>query len=263
MTGRDSRRTSMLSNASAPYASSTVSRGTRIPSNGEERLASPVPTGVSEFAPRRTAPAPPNSGTAGNPVTRPRIERVRPPTLDFSTNQQADAHEERLLPRDSSYVVIDADDAREGWQSSQSSRGSMTSRWADPSKLMRRKKSTVTQIEAVPFHPDLSGGMHSATSGYSTPATPSPKRSWFQNLFNFKPQPFTLWSYESISTTANTVQRELTNYGVRIAVERLKDQTILRCKINEMRGNFRKTTSKCSEAYCLFLLSRFSRQPRV
>ncbi|KAI5451312.1 serine/threonine-protein kinase gin4 [Naganishia albida] len=242
MNGRDSRRTSMMSTASGPYASSSVSRGTRIPSNGEERLATPVPTGVSEFAPRRAAPPPPaNSTTAstGNAVTRPRMERVRPPTLDFSA-QQADTREERLLPRDSSYVVIDADDAREGWQSSQSSRGSMTSRWADPSKLMRRKKSTVTQIEATPFHPDLSGGVHSATSGYSTPATPSPKRSWFQNLFNFKPQPFTLWSYESISTTANTVQRELTNYGVRVAVERLKDQTILRCKINEMkdsRGN--------------------------
>ena len=230
MTGRDSRRTSMLSNGSAQYASSTVSRGTRIPSNGEERLVSPNPANA-EFAPRRAAPAPP---AASAPVTRPRMDRVRPPTLDVPS-----AHEnveERLLPRDSSYVVIDAEDAREGWQSSQSSRGSMTSRWADPSKLMRRKKSTVTQIEAIPFHPDLSGGAHSATSAYSTSTTPSPKRSWFQNLFNFKPQPFTLWSYESISTTASTVQRELTNYGVRIAVERLKDQTILRCKINEMRG---------------------------
>ncbi|KAJ9110869.1 hypothetical protein QFC19_001378 [Naganishia cerealis] len=234
-TGRDSRRTSMLSNASVPYASSTVSRGTRIPSNGEERLTSPVPTAVSEFAPRRAAPAPPQANAVNSaPATRPRMERVPPPRLDFSTAQN-EAQEERLLPRDSSYVVIDAEDAREGWESSQSSRGSMTSKWADPSKLMRRKKSTVTQIEAIPFHPDLSGGLHSATSGYSTSATPSPKRSWFQNLFNFKPQPFTLWSYESISTTASTIQRELTNYGVRIAVERLKDQTILRCKVNDMR----------------------------
>jgi serine/threonine-protein kinase HSL1 (negative regulator of Swe1 kinase) len=230
MTGRDSRRTSMLSNASAQYASSTVSRGTRIPSNGEERLVSPNPASA-EFAPRRAAPAPPAPA-----AVRPRMDRVRPPTLDISGQENG---EERLLPRDSSYVVIDAEDAREGWQSSQSSRGSMTSRWADPSKLMRRKKSTVTQIEAIPFHPDLSGGAHSATSAYSTATTPSPKRSWFQNLFNFKPQPFTLWSFESISTTANTVQRELTNYGVRIAVERLKDQTILRCKINQMRGRSR------------------------
>ncbi|KAJ9126161.1 hypothetical protein QFC24_002434 [Naganishia onofrii] len=236
--GRDSRRTSMLSNASVPYASSTVSRGTRIPSNGEERLTSPMPSTISEFAPRRAAPAPPPATAATATATRPRMERVPPPRLDLSTRQSV-AQEERLLPRDSSYVVIDAEDAREGWESSQSSRGSMGSKWADPTKLMRRKKSTVTQIEAIPFHPDLSGGLHSATSAYSaTPGTPSPKRSWFQNLFNFKPQPFTLWSYESISTTANTVQRELTNYGVRIAVERLKDQTILRCKVNDMRGMY-------------------------
>ncbi|KAJ9118609.1 hypothetical protein QFC22_003829 [Naganishia vaughanmartiniae] len=234
--GRDSRRTSMLSNASVPYASSSVSRGTRIPSNGEERLTSPMPPTISEFAPRRAAPAPPTN--AANPTAnpaRPRMERVPPPRLDLST-RQSDTQEERLLPRDSSYVVIDAEDAREGWESSQSSRGSMGSKWGDPTKLMRRKKSTVTQIEAIPFHPDLSGGLHSATSAYSsTPVTLSPKRSWFQNLFNFKPQPFTLWSYESISTTANTIQRELTNYGVRIAVERTKDQTILRCRVNDMR----------------------------
>lgn len=80
-------------------------------------------------------------------------------------------------------------------------------------------------IEPVPFSPDLSGNGATAQ-----------KRSWFTNLFNFKPAPCTLWSFENISTTSYNVQQLLHSYGVRVALERFEGQSILRCKVDEMRG---------------------------
>lgn len=95
-----------------------------------------------------------------------------------------------------------------------------------PSILIPVSVLVAAPIVIQPFQPDLSG------------KDVSPKRSWFQNIFTFKPAPYTLWSYENISTTSGVVQRLLTSYGVRVAVERLEGLTVLRCKVDSMKSKF-------------------------
>lgn len=100
--------------------------------------------------------------------------------------------------------------------------------------------STATAIQPTPFAPDLSGLSSS-----------SPKRSWFQNLFTFKPAPFTLWSYETIGVTEQVMQRQLASFGARVAVERLEGQTILRCRwttSGEWRRNMATLTDRLINA---------------
>lgn len=64
----------------------------------------------------------------------------------------------------------------------------------------------------------------------------SPKRSWFQNLFHFKPNAYTLWSYESVSITARVLQQQLSFLNVKVATETLADQMVLRCKFSRPEG---------------------------
>jgi hypothetical protein len=74
----------------------------------------------------------------------------------------------------------------------------------------------------------------------------SPKRSWFQNLFNFKPAPYTLWSYESVAMTSRVLQQRLNQLGVRVAADKFQDQIVLRCKLATSLGKQRTVQSTYS-----------------
>lgn len=152
--------------------------------------------------------------------SKPQRPAPPPPSHDLMTPLG-----DSILGRDNSYVYIELEpnSPSSSWNGTfnGSSKSPSLSKWTDPSVLRKKKKPTA--IEVTPFSPDLSGN-----SG--------PKRSWFQNLFHFKPAPFTLWSYENISTTSKNVQQLLMSYGVRVAVERVDGQLVLRCKVDTMKG---------------------------
>jgi serine/threonine-protein kinase HSL1, negative regulator of Swe1 kinase len=152
-------------------------------------------------------------------------QRVAPPAITVTVTPLS----ESSLGRDNSYVYIDMEPAspNASWNGSFNGRGggaqSIISSWTDTSKLKRKK--TASSGQPTPFSPDLSGQSSNAA-----------KRSWFQNLFTFKPSPYTLWSYESISVTEHAIQRALLSYGVRVAVERLEGQVVLRCRWSGSKG---------------------------
>lgn len=138
------------------------------------------------------------------------------------------------IPRDGSYVLIQPDEDLQGYdrnasQSSRQSHGLMRKR----SENFKQKKKALT-IKPIPF-----GSASSAPNSSETP-----KRSWFQNLFNFKPAPYMLWSYESTSFTARVLQQNLTALRVKTATERLNDQTIIKCKFSPTQDTFDRTISK-------------------
>lgn len=166
--------------------------------------------------------------------------RAAPPPLNRPAFSRPLAPEDRphatappAMVRDASYVYIEMDDSlkSEAWNSSVSSRGSqgISSKWNEATKARKKKGLSV---QPTPFVP--TGGVQ----------LESPKRSWFQNLFNFKPAPFTLWSYESMPTTARAIQHRLTILGARVAVERHQDTIMLRCKADHIKVDGRTQRSE-------------------
>ncbi len=168
------------------------------------------------------APAPTRQAVNFRPAPPP-PPRIPPPAITVTPLSES------TLGRDNSYVYIDMEPAspNASWKGSFGSRNgahSIISSWTDTSKL-KRKKTTPSSDRPMPFSPDLSGSSNNGA-----------KRSWFQNLFNFKPSPYTLWSYESIAATEQTIQKALLSYGARVAVERLEGQVVLRCRWSGSKG---------------------------
>ena len=196
-------------------------------------LAPPIPMQA-----HRPAPAPP---TASRPAPAPPPKRVEVP-------KDADNHRtESLLPRDNSYVVIDDADvpaSDSSWGSRQS--GFSAHRNAQDAFGMLKKKKKVTTIEPVPWMPNLSGpptggstfsamtGATGATASSSVGVN-SPKRSWFNNLFSFKPASCTLLSHDNVANTRERTKRALGDLHVRVAVVEIDGLRALKCRLDEVR----------------------------
>jgi serine/threonine-protein kinase HSL1 (negative regulator of Swe1 kinase) len=97
---------------------------------------------------------------------------------------------------------------------------------------------SLVTIEPVSFSPDLSGASLSSTSG------PSPKRSWFNNLFSFKPAPCTLVSHLNISETRERTKKLLAGMNVRTAVVEIDGLRGLKCRVDEVRDNNGMSSTK-------------------
>ncbi|THH05268.1 hypothetical protein EW145_g4923 [Phellinidium pouzarii] len=78
---------------------------------------------------------------------------------------------------------------------------------------------------------------YSLSEGSSFSAPSAPKRSWFVNLFKFRPVSFTLMSMHDASTTREACQRLLVSFGVRIILTHPEEvnNICFRCQLDEIR----------------------------
>ncbi|KAK8845465.1 hypothetical protein IAR55_006178 [Kwoniella newhampshirensis] len=215
------------------YASSTgsshrgTSGGSYVPMESPQ-MHSPSPWDASPtpmFQAERPAPVPPPRAT--RPAPAPTAAPVRPPLP-----KTVGSH----LQRDESYLVIDSAElpasetpSINSW-GSKSSTGFRAHRGSDGFGMLKKKK---VSIDPVPYSSDLLGPP-SAASSSSTSAI-SPKRSWFNNLFSFKPPSCTLLSHDNISNTRDRVRRILLDVGVRVAIVEIDGMRGLKCRLDEVR----------------------------
>jgi serine/threonine-protein kinase HSL1 (negative regulator of Swe1 kinase) len=104
----------------------------------------------------------------------------------------------------------------------------------------------VVSIEPVPWTPGFSGpatassitssNYAASTSAASSASTPSPKRSWFNNLFSFKPPTCTVLCHDSIANTREKTKRILDGQGVRVAVVEIDGVRGLKCRLDDVKG---------------------------
>jgi hypothetical protein len=216
------------------YASSTGS--SRHPAESPQLYSqhpwsSPQPELAPVFQAQRTAPAPPP-----RQASRP----APPPPRPVSA---VSTHNESLLPRDGSYVMIDNADvpvSDSSWGSKQSGFSAHRNAQDAFGRLKKRNKKAVT-IDPVPYSAELAGpstgtSMFSAMSAASTVAsTSSPKRSWFNNLFSFKPASCTLLCRDNIGNTRERTKRVLHTLGVQVAVVEIDGLRALKCRLDEVK----------------------------
>ena len=160
------------------------------------------------------------------------------------------------LPRDASYVVVDNVESsvnNESWTSRQSG-FSQHRTGQDGFGMLKRKKTKALSVEPVPFSPDLGSTLEASPvpfpfspSPSSTVGSPSPKRSWFNNLFSFKPPSCTLLSHDNVSNTRDKSKRILIDLGVRVAVLEIDGIRALKCRLDEIKGQWSTPTRQARE----------------
>ena len=72
---------------------------------------------------------------------------------------------------------------------------------------------------------------------------PMEKRSWFGNLFKFKPASYQLLSVYDFIASRDECRRILMTLGVRVTVE---NTGYLKCRFDEFRGIFQRRSTLCS-----------------
>ncbi|KAF8817547.1 kinase-like protein [Phlegmacium glaucopus] len=107
------------------------------------------------------------------------------------------------------------------------------------SKLQKTNRRTIS--------PMLFSGTHSS---FSLPSPPelgsSPKRSWIDNVFNFKPATFTLLSRSDVHTTRNECRRLLVEMDMLVSLEESEKLGILKCRSNDIKdASATITGTKC------------------
>ncbi|CAK5267567.1 unnamed protein product, partial [Mycena citricolor] len=97
------------------------------------------------------------------------------------------------------------------------------------SKLKRRKAS--------PLSPAFSeaGSSFTLPSPCLSPASQSPKRTWFGHVFKFKPVTCSLESVHEFHVTKNECRRVLMGMDVRVVLEDADGGSVLRCRFDEFR----------------------------
>lgn len=193
---------------------------------------SPQPEPTPIFTAQRSAPPAPPPRMASRPAPPPPR-----PVSAIST------HQESLLRRDESYVLIDNADvpaSDSSWGSKQSGFSAHRNNAQDAfGRLKKRNKKQVT-IDPVPYSSELSGPSTGA-SAFSTMSTgsaisvSSPKRSWFNNLFSFKPASCTLLCRDNVANTRERTRRALMDLGVRVAICEIDGVRGLKCRLDEVR----------------------------
>ncbi|KAF7370687.1 CAMK/CAMKL/GIN4 protein kinase [Mycena sanguinolenta] len=69
----------------------------------------------------------------------------------------------------------------------------------------------------------------------SSPISSSPKRTWLENVFSFKPITYTLSSMRDFYTTRNECRRLLMRMDVRVVLEDSEGLGVLKCRLDEAR----------------------------
>ena len=210
---------------------------------------SPQPQHAAVLQAHRAAPAPPprtNTSTSTY-ATRP---APPPPVRPVSTVGRSTG--DRGLTRDESYVMIDNADAPvsdSSWGSKQSGFSAHRNAQDAFGMLKKRKKGeqspahdpwtvlTAVTIDPVPYSSEFAGPPTgaSAFSTSSTSTVSSPKRSWFNNLFSFKPASCTLLSRDNVANTRDKTRRALLDLGVRVSIAEVDGLRALKCRLDEVR----------------------------
>lgn len=99
----------------------------------------------------------------------------------------------------------------------------------EPSRPLR--DNTYVSI-AAETSPVLSDGSFFLLAGTT------PRRSWFTNLFNFKPASYHLLSVHDTYTTKEECARVLRGFGVTVLTD-MEASHVLKCKLEEIRGTSR------------------------
>jgi serine/threonine-protein kinase HSL1, negative regulator of Swe1 kinase len=106
------------------------------------------------------------------------------------------------------------------------------------SKLLKANARAISSISFSATH-----------SSFSLPSPPeldsSPKRSWIDNVFNFKPATFTLLSKCDVHITRNECRRLLLNMDLLVSLEESEKLGILKCRSNDFKDSSTITGSKC------------------
>jgi hypothetical protein len=79
----------------------------------------------------------------------------------------------------------------------------------------------------IPVSPALSDG------SFTLPSTP--RRSWFGDVFKFKPTSFVLLSVHDAYTSREECRRMLVGLGIRVTLAHSDGLGILKCKLDEVR----------------------------
>jgi serine/threonine-protein kinase HSL1 (negative regulator of Swe1 kinase) len=98
--------------------------------------------------------------------------------------------------------------------------------------MLKRRKKNLSNIEPTPFMPSLSG----PSSATSTSSSVSGKRSWFNNLFSFKPASFTLMSSDNIGNTRERAKKLLSGMGCRVEIVEVDGLRALKCRYDDVKG---------------------------
>ncbi|KAJ6518706.1 Pkinase-domain-containing protein [Mycena sanguinolenta] len=101
-----------------------------------------------------------------------------------------------------------------------------------PSKLKKRKSSPTS-----PAFSDTGSSFTLPSPSLSSPISSSPKRTWLENVFSFKPITYTLSSTRDFYTTRNECRRLLMGVDVRVILEDSEGLGVLRCRLDEGRDS--------------------------
>ncbi|KAI9635899.1 serine/threonine-protein kinase [Dioszegia hungarica] len=191
----------------------------------------PAPTPHTQVMFAQRAPPPP-------PAARVATRAAPAPPRPISTVSTGGE-----LTRDGSFIIINHADTPSVDQASFASRQSQASSGFSAHRQdafgMLKKKKKVT-IDPVAYSPSQSGpqtGGSSAGPSSGSRSDSSPKRSWFNNLFSFKPAPATLLSHANIGDTRDAVKRTLAELGVRVAVVEIDGLRGLKCKFDDIKDS--------------------------
>ncbi|KAF8216401.1 kinase-like domain-containing protein [Mycena galopus ATCC 62051] len=99
-----------------------------------------------------------------------------------------------------------------------------------PSKLKKRKSSPTS-----PAFSDAGSSFTLPSPSLSSPISSSPKRTWLENVFSFKPITYTLPSARDFYTTRNECRRLLMGMNVRVVLEDSEGLGVLKCRLDEGR----------------------------
>ncbi|KAJ7890632.1 Pkinase-domain-containing protein [Mycena olivaceomarginata] len=99
-----------------------------------------------------------------------------------------------------------------------------------PSKLKKRKASPTS-----PAFSDAGSSFALPSPLLSSPISSSPKRTWLENVFSFKPITYTLCSTRDFYTTRNECRRLLMGMDVRVVLEDSEGLGVLKCRLDEGR----------------------------
>ena len=213
----------------------TPAMATVIPSPVATRPSNPLPAAPTHLQAQRAAPLPPRTASRAPP----------PPPVNVALANTPRRSGE--LQRDGSYMIITHADTPSVEYASQSSRQSSSSSRAQDAFGMLVKKKKKVSIDPVAYSPSLAGPLsamssHSATSGQSASAygssVASPKRSWFGNLFSFKPPAVTVASHQNISASREMARKVLGELGVRSETVEIDGMRALKCRFEDVVGTY-------------------------
>jgi len=176
-------------------------------------------------------------GSGTKPLTLRRKPNKRHPTFVTDTSDK-----ENMLGNTAPAMLIT--------RSALSSRGTTSAnghRTQIPVVPASKQSSKLQKPNPTAITPMALSGTHSS---FSLPSPPelgsSPKRSWIDNVFNFKPATFTLLSRCDVHTTRNECRRLLVEMNLLISLEESEKLGILKCRSNDAKdANATITGSKC------------------